>query len=64
MCESNAVIILLFGLQPDERTVHMEHEVKKLRKDLHEAIQTRDFYNVSVPPCRSFLECIKFMSSR
>lgn len=26
----------------------MEREVKRLRSDLHEAIETRDFYNVSI----------------
>ena len=28
--------------------MEMEREVKRLRSDLHEAIETRDFYNVSI----------------
>ena len=28
--------------------MEMEREVKRLRSDLHEAIETRDFYNVSM----------------
>lgn len=36
----------VFILQPDERIIELQKEVKKLRRNLDEAERTRDLYNV------------------
>ena len=47
------IIVFLFtntvlkNPQPDEKVLQLQQEVKSLRKDLHEAIGTRDLFNVS-----------------
>ncbi|CAH3159397.1 unnamed protein product [Pocillopora meandrina] len=42
--------------EPDQNCMEMEREVKRLRSDLHEAIETRDFYNELLEESNALLE--------
>lgn len=53
----------VFILQPDERIIELQKEVKKLRRNLDEAERTRDLYNVcTVKPTCSIFSTMRIIS--
>ncbi|KAL9963272.1 hypothetical protein ACROYT_G032456 [Oculina patagonica] len=50
--------------EPDEKTIRMEHEVKKLRKALQEALQERDYYNELLEGSNTILEKLQTENGR